>query len=104
MIAEKRKLFFSFLFFGLSRRELKEVALSIPVVLSVYSDHATTGTANSPSRPAADCPVFAVLTKLAELAEAGAWSVNACKRQRLEMYANLTFATKTAHMQATHIT
>ncbi len=60
-----------------------KVALSIPVVLSVYSDHATTGTANSPSRPAANCPVFAVLPKLAELAEAGAWSVNACRSQNL---------------------
>ncbi len=49
-----------------------KVALSVPVVLSVYSDHATTGTANSPSRPAANCPVFAVLTELGELAEAGA--------------------------------
>lgn len=63
-----------------------KVALSIPVVLSVYSDHATTGTANSPSRPAANCPVFAVLTELAELVEAGAWSMNACKsKDRISM-------------------
>ncbi len=53
--------------------------MSIPVVLSVYSDQATTGTANSPSRPAANCPVFAVLTELAELAEAASCSVNACR-------------------------
>ena len=53
--------------------------MNIPVVLSVYPDHPTTGTANSPSRPAANCPVFAVLTELAELAEAGSWLVNACK-------------------------
>jgi len=60
-------------------KKSKAVALNIPVVFSVYSDHATTGTANSPSRPAANCPVFAVLTELVELAEAGSWSVNACK-------------------------
>lgn len=57
--------------------------MNIPVILSVYSDHATTGTANSPSRPAANCPVLAVLTELAEMAEADSWFVNACKSKEL---------------------
>jgi len=65
--------------FSLLLQEIKGGCVEYTCVFSVYSDHATTGTANSPSRPAANCPVFAVLTELVELAEAGSWSVNACK-------------------------
>lgn len=45
----------------------------LPVVLRVYSDQATTGTASSPARPAASCALLAGV-----LAAACCWSWKAC--------------------------